>query len=246
MMRMIRYLSFVLVFMMTLVGCSSKPDVMSIGADCTEPLAVIGADNSIVVQKRYDACETYLENGKEKTSADVWFYQGRLLFFSGLTERALEKFEAADQAGSTLATLALGYLASIDTYKSDRNYLDYYRSAAEDGDEVAKVVYALELAALSDEVTLEDNETAWRLLREASASGFPPADFFLGVFYNFPGPGDKRNKAKAIEYYRSAAKGGVREAVEMLQILGVNVKPYLAEQYPYPEVVPQDLILNRR
>ena len=234
-----------LAFLLTLNGCSSTVETAAVGEDCSKPLdMVVGQDNSIEVQKSFDACEAYLEHGGA-VSADAKFYQGRLLYFSGLVDRALETFESAQELGSLKSTLALGYHLSIEVYDGDGSYLEYYKRAAEGGDNVARVAYAIELAGLPGDVSPEDADHAFELLNKAALEGYAPAEYYLGEFYNYPILDEKRDKEKARAHYELAAKGGVQDALVMLDSLGGDASLYAREKYPFPEVNPQDLILNR-
>lgn len=226
-------------------GCSSLPVDDQIPQGCSAPLQPHGDWSGKEWKARFDACNAVVSESTGQLLAEAQFYQGRLLYLAGEVERSIEKFEASYDGGETKSALALGFLAESEQYDADQEYRQFYQEAAEAHDPVGKVIYALELGAMTVDPTPTERQHAWKLLQEAAEDGFAPAYFYMGEFYNYTNPGEVRNKAKAIEHYKLAAKGGVREAVDILRILGIDVAPYIVDKYPYPEVGSYSLIFDR-
>ncbi|MBI3899740.1 MAG: sel1 repeat family protein [Gammaproteobacteria bacterium] len=179
------------------------------------------------ILRQIDACRTLLTT--VDNDLDLHFYLGRLLGLAGEEEQAISHLRIAATAGSAKSITALGSLVErglLSREAAGQDFRAFYEDAAARGDPVAQVRLALTILKDHQPSTAESHRRMVELLQRAAAQGDALAEFYLGHLYQFPAAG-KPDEKLAAQHYERAAQGGVRAAVERLELLNHDVSSYV-------------------
>ncbi|MBI3896678.1 MAG: sel1 repeat family protein [Gammaproteobacteria bacterium] len=174
------------------------------------------------------SCEALINQGHN--DVDLYFYYGRLLELGNDEKRAVEQLRIASDKGSAKGMTLLGQLVEFNLVSVEvagRDHWSLYEQAAALGDPVAQVYLARAIDLATQPSTDASRRRRYTLLMSASAQGYPLADYYLGMFHHlYSRDGAPADAKLAVPYLERAARGGIRDAAEMLRSMGHDISIY--------------------
>ncbi|MBI3899775.1 MAG: sel1 repeat family protein [Gammaproteobacteria bacterium] len=216
-----------------ITSCISDPNV---DAQYREQLAVCRSLPQVPKGPQYrqkaielsKSCESLISQGHD--DSDLHFYLGRLFVLGEEKEKVIEQLRIASAKGSAKGMTLLGRLVElkiISVEAAGRDQWSLYEQAAALGDPVAQVYLARSIYLTVQPETDESRRRRYALLMSASAQGYAIADYYLGEFHDSNAiNGKSAEKKLAVSYLERAARGGVRDAVEMLRAMDHDISIY--------------------